>query len=50
MVKRNRMVEGGKARWWQLLLLDALNVFIEMEETKEYSEGRLTRLQRNTSN
>jgi hypothetical protein len=46
VVKRNRMVEGGKARWWHLLLLDALDVFIEMEETKQYSEGKLTKLQK----
>jgi hypothetical protein len=45
-IKKSRMVEGGKRRWWELLLLDALGLYSDGNEGKDYKDGKLQKIQR----
>ena len=45
-IKKSRMVEGGKRRWWELLLLDALSLYYEGNQGKDYKDGKLLKIQK----
>jgi hypothetical protein len=45
-IKKSKMVEGGKERWWELLLLDALGLYCDGDGGKDYDNGILNRLQK----